>query len=187
MASSALGGWGAVFRGEARRFWRRRGQLGVYAFYAVVLAYLVQLVEPAPAPRQYIALFWISALFINLQLGAQAYHQETRGHMLFYYWVVPPEVMFWVRALVNSLMQALVMGLLAVLFMFFSGPLPVGLWGWAGLIGLSSLGFGFAFSLVSAISRFGRHPFVLMSILGIPTIIPLFYTVIQLHLSLIHI
>ncbi len=185
MAATTIGQVRAVWKSEARRFWRQRHQLGIYAFYAVVLAYLIQLIVPEPTPRQYVALFWISALFINLQLGAQAYHQETRGHLLFYYWIVPPGLMFWMRALFNAFSQAFIMGLLALLFAFFLGPLPIGVVQWALLIVLSALGFGFAFSLVSAISRFGRQPFVLMSVLGIPTIIPLFFAAIHIHLSLL--
>ncbi len=170
--------------GELRHHWRRRGQLTVHLFYALLLAYVIQLVVDPPTPPRYITFFWLASLFTNLQLGTESYHHETRRHLLFYYWMIPPVMLFWIRALLNAVMQAVAMGALAGLFTFFWGPLPIAWWQWALLIVLAALGFGFAFSIISAVARFARQPFLLMSILGIPVILPLLYSCIHLHTAL---
>jgi heme exporter protein B len=126
------------------------------------------------------ALFWTILLFTSVIAVARSFQQETRGRLLYLYFLVDPRAVILAKMLYNVVL----MNILAIAGYFFYGILvgnPVrdtGLFFTTLFLGCT--GLGIAFTMISAISSRAGNNFTLMSILGFPIVIPLLMLTIRL-------
>lgn len=126
------------------------------------------------------ALFWTILLFTSVIAVARSFQQETRGRLLYLYFLVDPRAVILAKMLYNVIL----MNILAVAGYFFYGILvgnPVQDTGlFFATLFLGCTGLGIAFTMISAISSRAGNNFTLMSILGFPIVIPLLMLTIRL-------
>jgi len=166
---------------DARTELRRRYAFGgilLYVVAAVYVSYLcfLRVLEP----ETWNALFWIIILFAAINGTAKSFLSETKGKMLYYYFMVRPGVFILGRTFYNTLLLGF-MGLLCLgIFMLLNGD-PVSnfpLFLCSLLLGV--IGLAAVFTLVSAIASKAGQNLTLMSILSFPIVLPLLMILIRL-------
>lgn len=151
--------------------------------YVVSTIFVLYLAMGKPQAVVFNGLFWMIQLFICINAVAKSFLQESRGRMLYYFYLSSP-IQFIVSKLIYNSIISLVMVLLSlILFLFLLGnPLQDPLqFIWVGFYGAFSLSL--VFTLMSAIAAKAQQNAAIMAILGFPLIIPQLLLLIKLSKS----
>jgi heme exporter protein B len=126
------------------------------------------------------ALFWTILLFSSVIGVARSFNQETRGRLLYLYFMTDPRALLLAKTIYNIALM-LVLGLAGYFFYAFLIGNPVQNIGlFLAVLALGCLGLAVAFTMIAAIASRAGNNFTLMSILGFPVIIPLLMLTIKL-------
>ncbi|MBC8082974.1 MAG: heme exporter protein CcmB, partial [Hymenobacter sp.] len=131
---------------------------------------------PAPAWN---ALFWIILLFSAVNAVAKGFLQESRGRMLYYYTLVPPQAVILAKIFYNALLLlGLALAGLALYVLVLGNPVQdFALF--VGNVALGTLGFASTLTLVSGIAAKAANSNTLMVVLGFPLMIPMLLLLIK--------
>jgi heme exporter protein B len=130
-------------------------------------------------PITWNALFWIILLFNAVNAMAKSFLQENKGRYFYLATIVSPQAIILSKILYNTLLM-LVLSILNLLFYSLVMGNPVADLGlFLVNLGLGSIGFSGAFTLVSAIASQANNSGTLMAILGFPIILPLLLILIK--------
>lgn len=126
------------------------------------------------------ALFWTILLFSSVIGVARSFQQETRGRLLYLYFMVDPRALILAKMIYNVFLL-LVLAITGFFFFTFLVGNPVSDYGLFLLtLFLGCTGLAIAFTMISAIASRAGNNFTLMSILGFPVIIPLLMVTVKL-------
>lgn len=126
------------------------------------------------------ALFWTILLFSSVIGVARSFSQETRGRLLYLYFVADPRAILLAKTIYNVVLM-LGLGLAGLMFYtFLIGNLVQNMAFFLAVLALGCSGLAIAFTMISAIASRAGNNFTLMSILGFPVIIPLLMLTIKL-------
>ncbi len=126
------------------------------------------------------ALFWTILLFSSVIGVARSFQQETRGRLLYLYFLANPKAVILSKMIYNIALM-LLLGLAGFFIFTFLIGNPIqdfGLFLITLVLGCS--GLAIAFTMISAIASRAGNNFTLMSILGFPVVIPLLMVTIKL-------
>lgn len=126
------------------------------------------------------ALFWTILLFSTVIGVARSFQQETRGRMLYLYFMADPRAVLLSKTIYNIV---LMLGLGTTGYLFYSlliGNLVVNVPFFFSVLFLGCTGLAIAFTMIAAIASRAGNNFTLMSILGFPVIVPMLMLVIKL-------
>jgi heme exporter protein B len=168
---------------DFRLEWRQRAALNGMLLYVGSTVFVCFLsfslkggTPPAPAWN---ALFWIILLFSAVNAVAKGFLQESRGRMLYYYTLVPPQAVILAKIAYNAL---LLLGLAMVglgLYMVVLGNPVQDPTLFVGNVALGALGFASTLTLVSGIAAKATNSNTLMVVLGFPLMIPMLLLLIK--------
>ncbi len=168
---------------DFRLEWRQRAALNGMLLYVGSTVFVCFLsfslkggLPPAPAWN---ALFWIILLFSAVNAVAKGFLQESRGRMLYYYTLVPPQAVILAKIVYNAL---LLLGLALVglaLYMVVLGNPVQNTTLFVGNVALGALGFASTLTLVSGIAAKAANSNTLMVVLGFPLMIPMLLLLIK--------
>ena len=153
--------------------------------YVASTIFVVYLAIGQPQAEIFNAIFWIIQLFVSVNAVAKSFLQESRGRMLYFFYVCSP-VQFIIAKLIYNAVIAFVMVILSVLlfFILLGDPLLDPLrFIWIAFYGAFSLSL--VFTLMSAIAAKAQQNAAIMAILGFPLIIPQLLILIRLSKSAI--
>ena len=169
---------------DFRLEWRQRAALNGMLLYVGSTVFVCFLsfslkggLPPAPAWN---ALFWIILLFSAVNAVAKGFLQESRGRMLYYYTLVPPQAVILAKIAYNAL---LLLGLALVglaLYMLVLGNPVQDPTLFVGNVALGALGFASTLTLVSGIAAKAANSNTLMVVLGFPLMIPMLLLLIKI-------
>jgi len=168
---------------DFRLEWRQRAALNGMLLYVGSTVFVCFLsfslkggLPPAPAWN---ALFWIILLFSAVNAVAKGFLQESRGRMLYYYTLVPPQAVILAKIAYNALLLlGLAMAGLALYMLVLGNPVQdFGLF--VGNVALGALGFASTLTLVSGIAAKATNSNTLMVVLGFPLMIPMLLLLIK--------
>lgn len=148
-----------------------------YTLYGILLyvastIFVVYLSMGQPDDAVWNGLFWVIQLFVCVNAVAKSFLQESRGRMLYFYYIAGARDFILAKLLFNSILM-LVMSLLSLLIysVLLGNPLQHAM----VFIGIACMG-GFSLSLVftflAAIAARAQQQSAMMAILGFPLIIP---------------
>lgn len=168
---------------DFRLEWRQRAALNGMLLYVGSTVFVCFLsfslkggLPPAPAWN---ALFWIILLFSAVNAVAKGFLQESRGRMLYYYTLVPPQAVILAKIAYNAL---LLLGLALAglgLYMIVLGNPVQDPTLFVGNVALGALGFASTLTLVSGIAAKATNSNTLMVVLGFPLMIPMLLLLIK--------
>ncbi len=164
---------------ETKRKYAINGIL-LYLVGAVFICYMSFNVRKGSiTPITWNALFWIILLFNAVNAMAKSFLQENKGRYFYLATIVSPQAIILSKILYNTLLM-LVLSILNLLFYSLVMGNPVSDLGlFLVNLGLGSIGFSGAFTLVSAIASQANNSATLMAILGFPIILPLLLILIK--------
>lgn len=122
------------------------------------------------------ALLWIILLFTAFNAIGKSFANESRGHRLYLYTVVKPQVFVLAKVLYNALLMVVLALLAFGVYSIFMGGFPAGPRGaMAYVLGLvlGSVGFACLLTLISGIASRTDTGVGLTAVLGLPIAIPL--------------
>lgn len=153
--------------------------------YVASTIFVLYLAIGRPQAEVFNAVFWIIQLFVSVNAVAKSFLQESRGRMLYFFYVSSP-VQFIIAKMIYNALIALIMVVLSVLLFFILlgdpllDPLRFMLIAFYGAFSLSLV-----FTLMSAIAAKAQQNAAIMAILGFPLIIPQLLILIRLSKSAI--
>ena len=126
------------------------------------------------------ALFWTILLFSTVIGVARSFQQESRGRMLYLYFLADPRAVLLAKTIYNIILM-IVLGLIGYLcYSLLIDNLAGNQWQFIAVLVLGSSGLAVAFTMIAAIASKAGNNFTLMSILGFPIIIPMLMLIVKL-------
>ncbi|MEW6467423.1 MAG: heme exporter protein CcmB [Bacteroidota bacterium] len=161
--------------------WKQKYAFGGVLLYTASAVFICRLcLGSIPDPLTWSALFWIILLFASVNASAKSFLQETRGRLLYFYFMAGPRSIILSKIIYNLLLTLLLSLLCYLLYILFLGD-PItnrGLFFLTVLLGAT--GFSCILTMVSAIASKTNNNFSLMAVLSFPLIFPLIMTLIRL-------
>ena len=148
-----------------------------HTFFGILLyiastVFVLYLTMDSPSAEVWNALFWVIQLFVCVNAVAKSFLQESRGRMLYFYFVSSP-VDFIVSKLLYNILLMTIMTLinLGLFIIFLNNPVD-NILRFAGIALLGGLSLSLVFTLMSAIAAKAQQNAALIAILGFPVILP---------------
>ncbi len=163
----------ALIRKEASLEWRQKTAFGGVMLYLVSTVFVCYLSFSGMIPdRTWNALFWIIMLFASFNAILKGFIQEGSGRLVWYYTLVPAQVLLNAKIIYNALVMVVLSLLGLLVFMVFMGdPIQNHTLFFTGmLLGIS--GLSAVLTMVSAIAGKARNNFTLMGVLSFPLVLP---------------
>lgn len=153
--------------------------------YVASTIFVLFLAMGHPQAEVFNAVFWMIQLFVCINAVAKSFLQESRGRMLYYFYVSSPVQFIIAKMIYNALIAMIMVVLSLVLFFLLLGnpvfnPSRFALIAFYGAFSLSLV-----FTLMSAIVAKAQQNAAIMAILGFPLIIPQLLILIRLSKSAI--
>ena len=163
----------ALIRKEASLEWRQKTAFGGVMLYLVSTVFVCYLSFSGMIPdRTWNALFWIIMLFASFNAILKGFIQEGSGRLVWYYTLVPAQVLLNAKIIYNALVMVVLSLLGWLVFVVFMGD-PIqnhSLFFTGMLLGIS--GLSAVLTMVSAIAGKARNNFTLMGVLSFPLVLP---------------
>jgi heme exporter protein B len=163
----------ALIRKEASLEWRQKTAFGGVMLYLVSTVFVCYLSFSGIIPdRTWNALFWIIMLFASFNAILKGFIQEGSGRLVWYYTLVPAQVLLNAKIIYNALVMVVLSLLGWLVFVVFMGD-PIqnhSLFFTGMLLGIS--GLSAVLTMVSAIAGKARNNFTLMGVLSFPLVLP---------------
>jgi heme exporter protein B len=151
-----------------------RQQQNLYGLliYAASTVFVLYLSAGQMGARSWIALFWVTQLFVVVNAVVKSFVGEPAGRHLYHHTIVDPLSFLWSKMTLN-VVYMLVLGLLSTLLFTALLGNPVQNHGlFLLLVLLGGTGLSLLFTMLSAIASKARQQASLIAILGFPIIIP---------------
>lgn len=159
---------------------RRGYALGGLLVFVVCIAFVIYLALPEPSPAAWITLFWLAFLFISIHTALKSFAGESSRRYLYYYTLVPAEVLFLSKCIFNTVLIGALTLLLYGAMSLVAGNPVVHQNVFLTAIVAGALGVGLCFTFISAIAIKSDRSATMMTILAFPLIIPVLLSLIRL-------
>lgn len=159
-----------------------------YSFYGVLLyigatIFVLFMAMDEPESKVWNGLFWVIQLFICINAVAKSFLQESRGRMIYFYYLASPADFVLAKLLFNSLLMLAMSLLSLLLFALFLGN-PIQKPGsFIGLVLLGGWSLSLVFTFLAAIAARAQQNAAIMAVLGFPLIIPQLLLLMQLSMA----
>lgn len=151
--------------------------------YVASTIFVLYLAMGQPESTVYNGLFWMIQLFVCVNAVAKSFLQESKGRMLYFYFITSPVQFIIAKLIYSSIVMLLMVVASLVLFMILLGnPIMMPL-RFIGIALLGGLSLSLVFTLMSAIAAKAHQNAAIMAILGFPLIIPQLLLLIRLSKS----
>lgn len=131
-------------------------------------------------PLAWIALFWVMVLFATINAISRSFMQYSKGQTLYFYTIVSAEAIVLSKIIYNSLLNLVVSAVALVCFSVLVGNpiknMPV----FFIAMCLGSVSLSTSLTMMSAIAHKAGNNHTLMTILGLPVVIPTLSMVIKI-------
>lgn len=151
---------------------REKYALSGIVLYVLTTTFVIYSVFQAVEPFVWIALFWIITLFAAINAASRSFINDHPQRRLYYYQLVGAGQYIMAKMLFNVLLMLLLTAAANLAFALLLGFAIRGQGLWLALSVLGSVGFALGFTMISAIASKAKNAGVLMTILGLPIIIP---------------
>lgn len=171
---------GYLLRKDLLLEWREKNALSAIVLYVLSTTFVIYQMFVVTEPSVWIVLYWIITLFAALNATAKSFIQERSQIHLYYYQLVSPQAMIMSKMIFNVLLM-LVLGFLSTAtFSLLLGFPPSSLVLWLVISSAGAIGLALTFTMISAIASKARNAAVLMTILGLPLVIPQMLVLVSL-------
>lgn len=159
-----------------------------YSFYGVLLyigatIFVLFMAMDEPESKVWNGLFWVIQLFICINAVAKSFLQESRGRMIYFYYLASPADFVLAKLLFNSMLMLAMSLLSLLLFALFLGN-PIQKPGsFIGLVLLGGWSLSLVFTFLAAIAARAQQNAAIMAVLGFPLIIPQLLLLMQLSMA----
>ncbi|MGB0431861.1 MAG: heme exporter protein CcmB [Bacteroidia bacterium] len=160
--------------------WREKNAISAIILYVLSTAFVIYQMFLTTASEVWVSLYWIVTLFAAVNASARSFINESGNTKLYYFQLVSPQAMILSKMLFNALLMILLAFFSSLIFGVLLGfPIQsTGLWFLISVVG--AIGLAFTFTMISAIASKARNAGVLMTILGLPVIIPQMLVLVKL-------
>ena len=170
-----------LFEKEALLEWRQKYAFNGFLLYigATVFICYLSFREIVDVPV-WNSLFWIIQLFAGVNAIAKSFLQESRGRLLYYYFVAEPGAIILSKIAYNFLLMILLSVFNLLFYSILIGNPVEDMTLFIITMILGSLGLSSVLTMVSAIASRAGQSASLMPILSFPVLLPLLMTTIRL-------
>lgn len=179
MPSAAKGIWHLVAK-DIKLEWREKYALSGILLYVLSTAFVIYSVFQSVDPFTWVSLYWIITLFAAINAASRSFITENQNIWLYYYLLASPQQIILSKMLFNSILLLVLSIASNAVFALLLGFNINGVELWLVISLLGGLGFALAFTMISAIAAKARNAGVLMTILGLPIMIPQLLLLVKL-------
>ena len=159
-----------------------------HSFFGILLyvastIFVLYLAMGKPEGTVWNGLFWMIQLFICVNAVAKSFLQESRGRMLYFYFI-SGAVEFIISKLIYNTLMLLLMSIISLcLFAILLGSPVDDMLRFCFVVCIGGISLSLVFTLLAAIASKAQQNAALMAILGFPLIIPQLLLLIRLSKS----
>lgn len=153
------------------------GGIVLYVFSMVFVVYAASIKVPPPVWN---ILFWLIVLFASINAVVKSFVQESGARQLYYYQLANPLTVLFAKILYNTLLLSVLSALAFGAYSIVAGNPVKDRMLFILVLTLGSLGFGIAFTFLSAIAAKANNSATLMAILSFPVVLPILLTLVRL-------
>jgi heme exporter protein B len=159
---------------------RRGYALGGLLVFVLCIAFVIYLALPQATPAAWITLFWLAFLFISIHTALKSFAGESSRRYLYYYTLMPAEVLFISKCIFNTVLIALLTLLLYGAMSLVAGNPVVHQEVFLTAIAAGAVGVALCFTFISGIAIKSDRSATMMTILAFPLFIPILLSLIRL-------
>lgn len=163
--------------------WREKNALSSIVLYVLSTAFVIYQMFLTTEPAVWVALYWVITLFASVNAAAKSFIQENGNTRLYYFQLVSPQAMMLSKMLFNCVLMMVLALLSTAVFSILLGFPIKSTAMWFVISQLGAIGLALTFTMISAIASKARNAGVLMTILGLPVIIPQMLVLVKLSKS----
>ena len=160
--------------------WREKNALSSILLYVLSTTLVVYQIFVTVESFVWIALYWVITLFASINAASRSFTQDEKSLKLYYYQIVSPQAMILSKMVFNVLLLCVLALVSTLIFAMLLGFPVESLDIWLTTALLGGFGLALTFTMISAIASKARNPGVLMTILGLPLIIPQVLVLVKL-------
>lgn len=173
----------AIFLRDLRMEWRQPHAIGsvlLYIVASIFVAYLgfKQIVDV----QTWNSLFWIIVLFAAFNAAARSFSLENTGRRIYLYTLARPEAVILGKMFYNAFLLVVMVFVGMFIYAGIIGIAPLENPNWFALVSalfLGAIGLAFVLTLISALAAQSDNNLGLMAILGLPVILPFLLILIR--------
>ena len=163
--------------------WSKGYTVGALLLMAIGMVYITYLCIPRIEPVVWIAVYWIAFLFLGIHTSLNSFAKESTRRFLYYYTLMPPELLFLSKCLYNSIVT-FILGIFILLAMITVHGNPLeNTWMFILVVLMGAVCLTTAFTFISAVVIKSEQSATLMTVAAFPVVIPALLIVVRLSLS----
>ncbi|MBL7811738.1 MAG: heme exporter protein CcmB [Bacteroidetes bacterium] len=152
---------------------RKPAVLGAGGLQLLATGLLCYLGNPLIQPKVWNSLYWISMIFVTLQVVGKSFMQVNRGRWIYLNQLASPLAVIFAKTLYGWLLMIL-LGLANLLVFAVLMDFPVAhSTVYIGAVVLSSMGISTVFTLISAIAGKTTQPGFMLPVMSLPVVLPI--------------
>jgi len=160
--------------------WREKNALSAIVLYVLATTFVIYQMFVVTEPSTWVVLYWVITLFAALNASAKSFIQERSEVHLYYYQLVSPQAMIMSKMVFNVILMTVLSILSTAAFGLLLGFPVKSFQIWLIISSVGSVGLALTFTMISAIAAKARNAGVLMTILGLPLVIPQMLVLVDL-------
>lgn len=125
------------------------------------------------------ALFWLMILFNTMNTIAKGFLQESEGKMLYYHSICTPETLILSKIIFNAIVSLVLLLLFAFVYALVLDFKIQNPFQYLGVSVLFTIGLSTIFTMVSAIASGSGNNNILISVIGLPLMLPVLLITIK--------
>lgn len=143
----------------------------LFMFSTLFVCYIT--IKRIQSPAIWVAVYWIIVLFTAFNAIAKSFANETRGRMIYLYTLVSPASFIAAKTIYHSVLMVFMSSVAVVIYTgLFSIEIgDIGVFAVAVMLG--STGLSVSLSLLSTMASKAGNNLTLLSILGLPVLLPI--------------
>lgn len=152
------------------------GGLIVFVLCTVFIIYITVAEFP---PTLWVALYWVAFLFLSIHTVLKSFGHESHSRFLYYYTLIPPEILFVAKCIYNAALLAILGVLMYGALSLIGGHPILNARMFISAIVAGAIGISLCFTLISGIAIKSDQGATLMTVLSFPVIIPVLLNVVR--------
>ncbi len=160
----------------------------IYAFASVFLfvvtcVFIVFKAYDQISLQIWVVTYWVILIFVSINAVLKSFKDESGSSRMYYYSLLHPLHVITAKIIYNFIFVMILAIILWLILVFFSFNPFDSILDFSLLLLCSSYGFSVVFTFVSALSQTGGNNSTLLSVLGMPLIIPILLISVKLSFA----
>jgi len=172
-----------LLKKEAVLEWRTKNSIQAILIYALSTVFVCYWALHTTEPPVWNALFWVIMVFSSINAAAKSFMQENQARQLYLFTMASPQAMFISKLIFSSVIMVVLTLCSIFLYSLLLGFPVIYPDKYLLCLVMGALNLSAIFTLLSSIASRAGNNMTLLSILGLPLVLPVIFILIRFSAS----